>query len=211
MAGAIEPVNTYLASHENNAFGGFYHRPKKANSSYFNYGSLTLPEVLTESPILDHALDRSTLSPTFSLSDINHHRNKEIHLGDSHFHIDIGNGDHYFFHRGLDGSPDAFSKISDNVQEFIHKNPNVHSDIVNQNVRHAVKHLGHIISDNKHSVGSRHFWENIHANFPNHRISLIHDSGEEKPIKDSSEMRTLKSTIWNPKYGEQLRLKIYDK
>jgi hypothetical protein len=58
VVGALERVDIYYADHENESFGGIYHKNRKSESTYFNYGSITHPkEIIKESINVDFKTD----------------------------------------------------------------------------------------------------------------------------------------------------------
>lgn len=93
-------------------------------------------------------------------------------------------------------------------QSFIHKDKGVDSSVVHKNFEHALNYCGHIISDNKHSSGSRSFWSNIHEKYPTAKVSMIDVDGNETPLKDKESLVKSSKLIWDSPKSHSVLLKI---
>lgn len=170
-------------------------------------------KMVSESPEYDKDLTRSQYGPHSFIQttfNINKNHPNATHLGGNHFHLDNGDNEHHFYHKNDKEDIDVLSTVSDGIHTHFWKAEDVSSDKVKQNFQNALQTLGEITSDITHSNGSRKFWFNIHKNFPEHRVSMLHRNTETN-LDTHEDMVKNEKKIWDTKNSHEVRLKIYAK
>lgn len=106
---------------------------------------------------------------------IKNHSNKETHLGNGHYHTDVGTS-HAYYTKNQDGSPNAISIVNkeDNVHRMVHKGSDSAATIHKFMTHHAKTH-GSIKTDISNTKGSKHLWHSLVKSSPDHMKFYMHD------------------------------------